>query len=90
MKAASPAERKGLAALLAYLNSLPAEGRERFAKRCGTTQNYLRKAISKGQQLSVETSILIDQESGGMVRCEQLRADVNWDYLARRSPECVA
>jgi len=81
MKPASRAQRAGLAVLLAYLNSLPLDQRDGFATRCKTTQNYLRKAISQGQVLSLETAILIDVESGGSVRCEQLRPDINWQYL---------
>jgi DNA-binding transcriptional regulator YdaS (Cro superfamily) len=80
----------GMEALRGYLNSLHPELRDQFAEHCGTTQNYLRKAISKGQRLALETAILIDQESGGVVRCESLRPDVDWDYLAQRSPECAA
>jgi DNA-binding transcriptional regulator YdaS (Cro superfamily) len=77
--------------LRAYLNSMDPDAQEAFATRCGTTVNYLRKAISKGQRLALETTILIDQESGGMVRCEQLRPDVNWEYLSKRTaPECAA
>jgi DNA-binding transcriptional regulator YdaS (Cro superfamily) len=76
----------GMEALRGYLNSLHPDVRDRFAERCGTTQNYLRKAISKRQRLALETAILIDQESGGVVRCEHLRPDVDWNYLAER--EC--
>lgn len=70
--------------LRAYLNSLDTAAQEAFAVRCRTSLNYLRKAISKGQRLNMETAILIEQESGGVVRCEKLRPDVNWEYLGRR------
>lgn len=72
-------------ALRAYLNSLDPDEQDAFATRCGTTLNYLRKAISKGQRLALETTILIDQESGGAVRCENLRPDVDWKYLRERA-----
>lgn len=70
--------------LRAYLNQLPPVEQAAFAKRCGTSVGYLRKAISVGQKLSEGLVILIERESGGRVRCEQLRSDVDWDYLRRR------
>jgi len=70
--------------LRAYLNSMEPAAQQAFATRCGTTLNYLRKAISKGQRLALETTIRIDQESGGAVCCESLRSDIDWDYLGKR------
>ncbi|MPW17909.1 Cro/Cl family transcriptional regulator [Paraburkholderia sp. CNPSo 3157] len=67
--------------LLAYLNSLSTEAQRDFAARCGTTIGYLRKAISAGQQLGESLCINIDRESGGVVRCEDLAASVDWAYL---------
>lgn len=64
-----------------YLNSLPVPEQADFARRCGTTIGYLRKAISAGQQLAEKTCIAIDRESRGVVRCEDIRADVDWGYL---------
>ena len=67
--------------LLEYLNSLPAADQAAFAKRCGTTVGYLRKAVSVGQRLRAEVCINIERESGGRVRCEALRPEVDWEYL---------
>lgn len=71
-----------------YLGSLSAEDRVAFAERCGTTLQYLRKALSTNQTLGEALCIRIDRESGGAVRCEALRADVDWAYL--RSSSVVA
>lgn len=71
----------GMKALRDYLNGLDAEARDAFAERCGTTIGYLRKAISIGQALGESLCIAIERESGGAVRCEQLRSDVDWKYL---------
>lgn len=60
---------------------MPTPEQEAFAKRCGTSLNYLRKAISTGQQLRESLVIDIERESGGEVRCEQLRPDVDWAYV---------
>lgn len=67
--------------LLAYLNSLQKTPRQRFVERCNTSEAYLRKAISKGQRLGESLCIKVDRESGGAVRCEDLRPDVDWAYL---------
>lgn len=69
--------------LLAYLNSLAPDGQRDFARRCGTTIGYLRKAISVGQRLGESLCINIDRESGGAVRCEDLAPAVDWAYLRR-------
>ncbi|MFM0324823.1 YdaS family helix-turn-helix protein, partial [Caballeronia glebae] len=61
---------------------------EEFARRCGTTVGYLRKAISAGQKLGESLCINIDCESGGAVRCEDLRADVNWAHLRNSWRAC--
>ena len=67
--------------LRAYLNSMTPAQQDEFARRCGTTIGYLRKAISAGQQLGESICINIDRESAGHVRCEELAADVDWAYL---------
>lgn len=67
--------------LLAYLNSLDAAGREEFATRCETSVGYLRKAVSIGQRIGEGLCIAIERESGGAVRCETIRPDVDWAFL---------
>ena len=71
----------GMEKLLAYLNSLQKADRLSLATRCQTSEGYLRKAISKGQRLGESLCINLDRESGGAIRCEDLRPDVDWAYL---------
>lgn len=71
--------------LRTYINGLSSEDQSLFAERCGTTVGYLRKAISAGQKLGADLVIAIERESHGAVRCEDLRSDVDWNYL-RSSP----
>lgn len=68
-------------ALLKYLNGLSTGDRVDFCKRCGTSEGYLRKAVSRRQRLGEGLCILLDRESSGVVTCEQLRPDVDWAYL---------
>lgn len=67
--------------LLAYLNGLDKVARADFCAACGTTERYLRKAVSVSQRLGADLCINIDRESGGLVTCEHLRPDVDWAYL---------
>lgn len=73
-------------ALREYLNSLSTDEQAAFVQRCGTSLSYLRKAISIEQKLRVPLAIDIERESGGAVRCEQLRPDVDWTQL-RSAPK---
>ena len=78
--------------LRAYLNSLPKDARARFCLACGTSEGYLRKAISRRQQLGEGLCILIDRESAGAVCCEDLSPNTDWAYLRasnRLEPEQV-
>lgn len=72
--------------LLNYLNGLGKADRASFVERCGTSEGYLRKAISKGQQLGEKLCIAIDRESKRAVTCEALRPDVDWAYLRDSTP----
>lgn len=67
--------------LLAFLNALGKQDRSAFCIACGTTERYLRKAVSVSQRLGADLCINIDRESGGLVTCEHLRPDVDWAYL---------
>lgn len=67
--------------VLAYLATLLPPDRDAFATRCGTTVGYLRKAASVGQRIGEDIAICIERESGGAVKVEQLRPDVDWAYI---------
>lgn len=67
--------------LRTYLNKLTPDEQVSFCVRCKTTIGYLRKAMSVGQRIGESLCIEIERESGGAVKCEELRPDVHWDYL---------
>lgn len=67
--------------LLAFLNALGKPDRAAFCDACGTTERYLRKAVSVKQRIGADLCINIDRESKGGVRCEDLRPDIDWAYL---------
>lgn len=64
-----------------YINQLAPDDQRDFATRCGTSVGYLRKAISTGQRFDGALVVNIQRESGGTVRCEDLRPDIDWAYL---------
>jgi DNA-binding transcriptional regulator YdaS (Cro superfamily) len=67
--------------LLTYLKSLDRSAQDAFARRCKTSVGYLRKAASAKQRIAESTAIAIERESGGVVRVELTRPDVDWAYL---------
>jgi DNA-binding transcriptional regulator YdaS (Cro superfamily) len=64
-----------------FLNSLEPSEQVDFAARCETSVGYLRKAISTKQAIRESLAIDIERESGGKVRVESIRPDVDWAYL---------
>lgn len=67
--------------LLQYLNSLSKEARTAFCSACGTTEGYLRVAVSAGKQLGGTLCILIERESNGAVQCEDLAPGADWAFI---------
>lgn len=72
--------------LLRYLNALDKPAREKFCLAVGTTERYLRKAVSKGQRFGTNLCIDIDRESASAVRCEDLLPDADWAYIRASAP----
>jgi DNA-binding transcriptional regulator YdaS (Cro superfamily) len=71
--------------LLKYLNSLSKDERAAYVTACGTTEGYLRKAASLRQSFRAELCILLERESSGAVRCEDLLPDADWAYIRSQS-----
>jgi DNA-binding transcriptional regulator YdaS (Cro superfamily) len=71
--------------LLKYLNSLSKDERAAYALACGTSEGYLRKAVSRGQEFKAELCIALERESDGSVRCEDLLPDADWAYIRSQS-----
>ena len=67
-----------------YLDSLPKDKQVAFAKHCGTTIGYLRKAISVNARLGAELCVLIEKRSEHIVTRKDLISD--WET---RWPELV-
>lgn len=66
--------------LLEYIKRLDKKGLDAFAISCGTTVGQLRQ-VAYGRRASAELVIAIDRASAGAVPCEELRPDIEWQYL---------
>jgi DNA-binding transcriptional regulator YdaS (Cro superfamily) len=72
--------------LLQFLNAESKVERAAFAAACGTSEGYLRKAISTGQRLGADLCIAIERETGGQITCEDLDPKTDWAFL--RATQC--
>jgi len=65
-----------------YIQSIEAmSDRENFATRCGTSLKHLQNIYYGYKTPSESLCINIERESRGVVRCELLRSDVDWNYI---------
>lgn len=76
--------------LKTYLSQLNIPEREAFARRCGTTIGHLRNVAYGYKPASETLAINVDRESRGEVPVEELRPDVDWEYLRSRSEKRTA
>lgn len=75
--------------LLDYIKPLKADALEAFALKCRSTPGQIRQ-VAYGRRASAELAIRIDMASDGAVRCEDIRPDVDWDYLRNQPAEPAA
>ena len=70
--------------LLAYLNALSVPDQQAFARRVGTSLNYLRQAAYNGKTPKPERCVAIERASDGKVTRQMLRRDWRkiWPELA--------
>ena len=67
--------------LIKFLSDLPASERSTFARRCDTSFRHLQNVGYGYKKAGESLAINIERESKGLVRCEDLRPDVDWAYL---------
>lgn len=63
-----------------YLNALSLDKQREFSKKCDTSLEYLRKAISKKQKLGAVLSVSIEKNSGGSVSRKDLHPS-DWEKI---------
>lgn len=67
--------------LLTFLNTLDTDEQERFARRCGTSVGYIRKAVSSGQKFGPSLCLRFEKETGGAVKCADMNEEFAKDLL---------
>lgn len=67
--------------LIDYLNAMPLTARKSFAKRCGTSFDYLRQVAYGNRACKEALAINLERESGQMLTCEALCPDADWAYI---------
>ena len=79
----SPArDTPGFAAFRAYFNDLSKEDRERFARECNTTVDYIRKTLHRGD-MGPEMALKIEKASGQEITRDMLYPEWRkiWDEV---------
>lgn len=76
--------------LKSYLAGLSGPERRALAERCGTSFGHLNNVRYGIKPCAVELAIALERESGGTVRCEDLRPDVDWAYIRGTAPTSSA
>lgn len=66
----------GMETLRTYLSTLSTVDQAAYAKRCGTTIGYLRKALSTKPRLDGALVRKLDEQSQGKVSRSDLRPDI--------------
>lgn len=76
--------------LLDYLRSMTPEAREDFARRCGTSPDYLLQIGYGNRRPKIALAVSIERESACQIRCEQLLPEVDWIYLRQSAQQQAA
>lgn len=69
-----------------YLKSLTKKQQEALAKRCDTSAAYLWQIAGGHRKAGESLAINIERETGGEIRCEDLRPDVDWEFIRNSQP----
>lgn len=71
--------------LKAFLIKLSLSDRESFAKSCQTSLGYLNQIMYGNSKCSASLAIKIDKESNGVVRCDLLCPEADFNYLRNQA-----
>lgn len=62
-------------------NDIKGDSLDEFAQRCETTAGQIKQVAGEFRRAGESLAINIERETGGKVRCEELRPDVDWAYI---------
>lgn len=69
-----------------YFRGLSGSEKDHLAKVCGTSKGYLSQIAYKHRPCGEGLAIEIEKATSSAVRCEDLRPDVDWQYLRGSNP----
>jgi DNA-binding transcriptional regulator YdaS (Cro superfamily) len=72
--------------LIDYLNAIPVEARTSFAKRCGTSFDYLRQIGYGNRPCPEKIAINLERESNRILLCEELCPGADWAFIRSAPP----
>jgi DNA-binding transcriptional regulator YdaS (Cro superfamily) len=64
-----------------FLSGMTLKQRSAFAERCGTSGGQLRNIAYGYKRCAESLAINIERESARQVLCEELRPDVDWQFI---------
>lgn len=73
--------------LLELLKSKSVEEQKALAAACDTSAQYLFHVAHERKRAGETLCINLERETGGVIRCEDLRPDVDWAYLRNTKPK---
>lgn len=71
--------------LIDYLNAIPVEARDPFAKRVGTSFDYLRQIGYGNRPCPEKIAINLERESNRILLCEELCPETDWAFIRSTS-----
>ena len=72
--------------LIDYLNAMPVEARASFAKKCGTSFDYLRQVGYGNRACSEKLAIVLERETNRELICEFLCPSADWAFIRATAP----
>lgn len=72
--------------LIDYLNAIPVEARGAFAKRVGTSFDYLRQIGYGNRPCPEKIAINLERESNRILLCEELCPEADWAFIRSTDP----
>lgn len=72
--------------LKTFIKSMNASELDEFAKRCNTSAGQIKQVAGGFRRAGESLAINIERESKGRVLCEDLRPDVDWEYIRSTEP----
>lgn len=71
--------------LKSFLAGLSVKDKSAFAERCSTTVGYLSQIMYGNSKCSASLAIKIDKESNGVVSCDLLCPEADFDYVRNQT-----